>query len=551
MAISLTQLLAAAVRRHPRRPAVGLSGGPPLTYGELGAAAAAVAAALARHGISRGDRVGLLCPKSPEAIAGLWGILLAGAAYVPIDPGAPPLRAAYIAGDCRPAALLASTEQEAAVAAIRRELPGAPVLQIHGDGALAAAELRLALGGGGEPAAATAAAGAGGAARPAAGALELAGNARDLAYVLYTSGSTGRPKGVMISHGAALAFVEWAAWRFALRTTDVLSGHAPLHFDLSIFDVFAAAAAAARLVLLDDETVRFPLASAAAIAAERITVWYSVPGALRRMREAGGLRQPDCASLRCVLFAGEVFPAEELRRLQRALPRVRLFNLYGPTETNVCTCWSVPPAGTWRHAAIPIGHDCETCQGVIVDEQLRPVAPGVVGELLVRGGSLMEGYWGDDARTAAALVRDFQYPHLRDAFYRTGDLVSRQPDGTYAFHGRRDHMIKLRGHRVELGEVEAALHAAAGVGEAAVVAIERRRGGGAGAEAELVAFVVSDDGPPGSPGLAARALRQELAARLPRYMLPAELRWVASLPRTATGKVDRQALASAAVAEEE
>ena len=517
MPLDLSALLRRAAARHPDRPAVAVPGGRTLDYAGLDRESRAVAGALRRAGVGRGHRVGVLVPKGVEAVTAVWGALRAGAAYVPVDPTAPAARAALIARDCGMTALLASGDVAASVAAVRAALPAVAVIQVHGQEPLEDAR------------------------RPAQDeGPDAAPNVRDLAYVLYTSGSTGVPKGVMVTHGAALSFVEWAAERFGIGPTDVLSSHAPLHFDLSTFDLFAAAYGGAKVVVLDEETVRFPMTSADVLEAERITVWYSVPGALRRMLRAGRLAQRALGSLRTVLFAGEAYPADELRELQAALPRVALFNLYGPTETNVCTYWQVPPAGTWHDAKIPIGRDCENCEGVVVDEELRPVPDGTPGELLVRGGTIMEGYWGDPARTAASFVSDFLHPHLRDVFYRTGDLVSRRADGAYDFHGRRDHMVKVRGYRVELGEVEAALHGAPGVAEAAVVPARRAT------ETELVAFVAGLGAP--APADRARAVRAHLAAVLPKYMVPAEFVWVDGLPTTSTGKVDRRSLAATAEA---
>lgn len=511
MPASLVSLLLRSAEDHSGRPAVGLPGEEPLTYSGLDRASASVAAWLAERGVRRGDRVGLLLPKSVEAVVGVWGALRTGAAYVPIDRASPSQRAALIASNCGMSALLASTEASSAVEAIRAARPGLPVLLLHGAGAA------------GVP--------------PAQVGPLPSPNVRDLAYVLYTSGSTGVPKGVMVSHGAALSFVEWAAARFELRPEDVLSSHAPLHFDLSTFDLFGAALAGARLVVLDEETVRFPMASAEVLETERISVWYSVPGALRRMVRTARLSDRKLPALRTVLFAGEVYPADELRALQLALPPgTDLYNLYGPTETNVCTYWQVPPAGAWTSASVPIGIDCENCEGVVVNPELKPVPDGEAGELLVRGGTLMEGYWGDAEATARSFVADFLHPHLSDRLYRTGDIVRRQPDGTYAFHGRVDHMVKVRGYRVELGEVESALLRAPGVTEAAVVAVERD--GSGGRETELVAFV-SGEGP--DPGRE-RDLRRHLAAHVLKYMVPAEIRFLREFPATSSGKVDRQAL---------
>ena len=518
MAVSLVDLLRRAAAAAPTARAVSQPGGACITYGQLDQASAVLAARLRSR---RGDRVGVLAPKSVDTVVALWAAMRTGAAYVPLDPTAPAARAAHIARDCGMTSLLASASMGDALAAIREAVPDIQIVPIDG-AAQAASE------------------GPGGHGRQVAASPV---NVRDLAYILYTSGSTGVPKGVMVSHGAALGFVDWVMETLDLRPADVLSNHAPFHFDLSVLDLYGAVAAGAEVVVLDEEIVRFPLLSADALEQSRITVWYSVPGALRRMIRAGALSGRNLSALRAVLFAGEVYPVEELHALQAALsPSVRLMNLYGPTETNVCTFWEVPAAGTWHEESPPIGIDCSSCEGVVVDEDLRPVAHGEKGELLIRGATLMAGYWGDAERTARGFVRDFVYPQLGDWFYRTGDLVSRDPRGWYKFHGRRDHMVKVRGYRIELGEVESALHALDGVREAAVVAAPRAQRTG-GPETELIAFVVFTGEATGDEQ---QAVQRALARTLPKYMVPAEIRRMDGLPQTSSGKVDRQSLLAAA-----
>lgn len=517
MPVSLVDLFRRPLRADPGRQAVSVPGRAPLSYAELERASRAVASRLLEAGVQRGDRVALVVPKSVEAVVSVWGVLRSGAAYVPVDPSSPPAHAATLAADCSVAAVIGSGRLDRLVAAVGKAVPEARLIPVHGeDGdAWLHREDVPPLDGAPSP------------------------NPRDLAYILYTSGSTGTPKGVMVSHGAALCFIEWAAWRFELGPGDVVAGHAPLHFDLSTFDLFSTALAGGHLVVLDEETVRFPMACADVLESEGVTVLYAVPGALRRMMRHGRLASRELPSLRTVLFAGEIYPADELRELREALPGRRLFNLFGPTETNVCTYWEVPASGSWEGPDVPIGVDVDGCETVVVDPDGRPVPPGTRGELLVRGGTLMEGYWGRPERDADCFVPDVLHPHLSDRLYRTGDLVTRREDGVLMFHGRADHQVKVRGHRIELGQVEAALHRIDEISDAAVVAVSDTGPDGL-ADTRLVAFVVTrsraGDGEPESE------LRRSLRDRIPPYMVPGEFRSLPSLPRTSNGKVDRQEL---------
>jgi amino acid adenylation domain-containing protein len=516
MAYLLQQLLDASVQRDPGAQAVRARGRA-LTYGELDAASSRLAHLLRERGVRRGDRVGLYFPKAVESVVAMLGVLKADAAYVPLDPHAPVARVAGIAADCGLRALVTTAERLAALPPL-----GLACAVLVSGAARTPAEVEWA------------ALGTFPATPPPSAAIEA-----DLAYVLYTSGSTGRPKGVMLTHRNALTFVDWCAATFGVRAEDRLANHAPLHFDLSVFDVYNALGAGAAVSLVHEEAALFPQRLADFIETERITVWYSVPSALVHLVRHGDLGARDIERLRLVLFAGEVFPMKYLRQLADLLPRAELYNLYGPTETNVCTYHRVDRFRLAGQERLPIGRPCANTETLALDADGRPVGPGDTGELFVRGPSVTPGYWGDSDKTARALVPDPRRPGLGQPLYRTGDLVTLDDHGEYLFLGRRDSQVKSRGYRIELGEIEAALYAHPAVVEAAVVAVPDEEIG-----CRLRAFVALGPG----QAVGAAELQAHCAARVPRYMVPETVEVRASLPRTSTGKTDRAGLAAGAAA---
>ena len=357
----------------------------------------------------------------------------------------------------------------------------------------------------------------------------------DLAVILYTSGSTGRPKGVTISHRAALAFVHWSVDTFGVRTADRVAAVAALHFDLSIFDLFATVAVGASYHPLPDFALLRPSETRQWIEDQGLTVWYSTPSTLRLLLDRGDLENRPPASLRRVLFAGEVFPTPALRRLRAALPDAELYNLYGPTESNVCTYHRVDTVPDDDQVNIPLGRACAGTRVEVLDGEGQPTDDHQVGELWVHGPTLMAGYWGSPETTARVLVSPPGRPSDDGPWLRTGDLAHRDGDGLLHFHGRRDHMVKVRGYRVELGEVEAALASHPGLETVAVVPIPDDVGSGVRLRAWLV---------PRQAPVTALTLKVFLGERLPPYMIPTEFRSLDDLPRTSTGKIDRQNLAT-------
>jgi len=521
----LSHLLEARALQCGRRAALAM-GGETTSYGDLKELSARLAATLAARGLGHRDRIGVYLPKGLAAYVSIFAALELGAAYVPLDPSAPPTRIRETAGDCALKALITTAELAGGLAADVAGLESLAVLVIAGTGAASdrgswPAGLEIltweeAL----EPRS-----------TPAANsAIE-----NDLAYVLYTSGSTGRPKGVMISHRGALAFVDWAVDTLGLTADDRVAGVAALHFDLSILDLFATVAAGATLWPLPPGILLTPRSATAWIAENAISVWYSTPSTLILLLEQGEMGCRDYPDLRLILFAGEVFPTKHLRRLRRLVPRAELYNLYGPTETNVCVWKRVEELPAGDHQTLAIGRACANTEVAALDAEGREAAAGEEGELWVRGPTVMRGYWDDREKGGAVLRRRPDVTPGDDLWFRTGDFVHRDASGDYHFHGRRDHMVKIRGYRVELGEVESALYAHPNVRELAVVTVPTNDHG-----VQLRAYVVPGDPARHSP----LQIKAYLGERLPPYMIPAEIVCTEALPKTSTGKVDRRALAA-------
>jgi amino acid adenylation domain-containing protein len=516
---ALHQLIDRAAESSPEHEAVR-SDGRALTYGELVRRSDAVAAALVDAGVRRGDRVALYAPKGADTVTAMYGALRAGAAYVPIDPKSPVLRAATIASDCSVSAIVSTADRAPALIEALDHVPRLAILTGEGSDASL-------------PGVATI--GFDDIVRSDASVRPVPVLDTDLAYILYTSGSTGMPKGVMLTHRHALTFVEWCASKVGTGPEDRFSNHAPLHFDLSVFDFYVAAHGGASVTVVPEEWAYFGRDLARFVRQERITVWYSVPSALMVLTRAA--REDDTfPELRAVVFAGEVYPTKHLRALRELVPNATLWNLYGPTETNVCTYYRVDELPD-DDATIPIGRACENTEVFALGEDGRPAGVGEEGELYVRGSAVMKGYWGRPERSAEVLVQDPLRAEVPELVYRTGDLVRLRPDGDYDFLGRRDHQIKSRGYRVELGEVEAALNADPDLEAAVAVAVPHEDWGKA-----IVAYVVAKDGVVSEIDVKRRAAR-----RLPRHMIPTRVEVRGELPRTSTGKVDRRRVEDEAV----
>ncbi|WP_409055755.1 amino acid adenylation domain-containing protein [Streptomyces sp. SYP-A7185] len=488
------QLIARRVAQAP--DAVAVQGARTLSYGELWAESGRWARYLAGRGVRRGDRVAVLMERSPDLAAVLLGIWRAGAAHVPVDVGWPSERVAFVLRDAAVALVVCTDES-------RRTLPA------HRDGRLAVLDdprLRSALAAHGTDAPDTAVVAA-----------------RDVAHVMYTSGSTGAPKGVAVPHGSVASLVAESRW--AVGPTDAVLMHAPHAFDVSLYELWVPLAAGARVVMagpgvVDAQRMREHVTGG-------VTAAHLTAGSFRVLAE----ESPESfAGLREVLTGGDVVPAAAVAKVREACPEVTVRHLYGPTETTLCATWHLLAPGDAMGPVLPIGSPLPHRRTLVLDAFLQPLPPGMTGELYVAGAGLAQGYWAAPGATADRFVACPYAPGER--MYRTGDLVRERKNGELVFVGRADTQVKVRGYRVELGEVEAALSAHPAVAQAVVVA----RADGPG-ERRLVGYVVPD-GRTVDP----RQLREDVTRVLPDYMVPAVVLVLDALPVTRNGKVDRAAL---------
>jgi amino acid adenylation domain-containing protein len=512
----LARLLDESARSFPGRPAAACPGGVSLNYLQLAELSDRFRDRLWHLGVRPGDRVGLRLHKGIDSLAAIFGILKLGAAYVPIDAESPVARGAYILNNCQVKALLTEQRLAGAMQQELDKLDATPAVLALPDGLAGLAlpalldDLQRS--------------------DPAAPVPTVDVGNDDIAYILYTSGSTGNPKGVVLTHGNALSFIDWCSEVFQPHCEDTFSSHAPFHFDLSILDIYVAIKHGARLVLIGEEVGKDPLRLAAMIAAERITIWYSTPSILSLLANFGKLERHDHGSLRIVLFAGEVFPLSQFALLIKSWASPRYFNLYGPTETNVCTYYEVPRDDSWKRMnTFPIGRICPPNRGKVVDDTGEVVSLGDAGELLVAGPNVMQGYWNLPEQNARAFARDDHGVR----WYRTGDIVREGSEGDYIYLSRRDRMVKRRGYRIELGEIETGLMQHPDIREAAVVAVPDAASG-----VRIAAFVSSRSG----ERLGIIALKSIASKFLPPYMIPDLFLVLGALPRTSTDKIDYQTL---------
>ncbi|HEX6199873.1 MAG TPA: amino acid adenylation domain-containing protein, partial [Thermoanaerobaculia bacterium] len=477
-------------RERPEATALAWRGGS-LSYGALRDRAWRLAGRLAALGVGAEEPVAVCLERGPDLVAALLGVLEAGGAYVPLDPEYPAARTAWVLEDSGARVVLT---QES----LRPSLAGGGRTLVEVSGAIATGPVVA-----------------------PAGREERSPEA--LSHVIYTSGSTGRPKGVAVRHRASAELVSWSASRFPPAVLSSVLASTSVCFDLSVFELFAPLSSGGTVVLVDDA-----LALCSDPAASRATLVNTVPSALEEVLRLGGLPE----SVRVVNLAGEALRRDLVERAYGAGGVESVLNLYGPSEdTTYSTGCRVEPGETPG-----IGRPVPNTRAYVLDRRLGPVPRGAVGELGLGGANLARGYLGRPSRTAESFVPD-PWGDAGGRLYRTGDRVRQGGSGSLEFVGRLDHQVKVRGFRVELGEIESLLAEHPAVREAAAVVR------GEGSERRIVAYVGREGaGGADDPGALGEELRGHLAARLPRHMVPSSVEVLDALPRTPNGKLDRSAL---------
>ncbi|KVR70395.1 non-ribosomal peptide synthetase [Burkholderia cepacia] len=476
------------------------------TYRELDVGTSRIAAALRRRGVRPDTPVALCVERSFDMVMALVGVLKAGAAYLPVDPDYPAERIAYLLRDARPAVAITQAH-------LREQVEAA-----LGDGAttqlLTVADLLA-----DETVDETVD-------DPAGVTAEV--DDAQLAYLIYTSGSTGKPKGAGNTHGALANRIAWMQHAYRLTRDDVVLHKTPFGFDVSVWEFVWPLAIGAKLAIAAPGDHRDPARLAAAIHAHGVTVLHFVPSMLAafaaHLDDFAAAAQ--CDSVRLIVASGEALAPELVEKMARLLPHATLVNLYGPTEAAIdVSHWTCGPDDA-QAVAVPIGHPIANLQLHVLDAAWQPVPAGATGELYLAGAGLARGYLGRPALTAERFVPDPFVPGGR--MYRTGDLARRRADGALDYLGRVDTQVKLRGQRIEPGEIEALLRAAPGVNDAVVIVRDE----------QLVGYVARGDAAP----LDRAALLDTLRAQLPAYMVPSQLVELDALPVTPNGKCDRHAL---------
>lgn len=504
-ATTLSALVADQARKTPDAPALADARWQ-FSYREMRQQVVALAQLLRQRGVKPGDSVAVALPRSVFLTLALHGIVEAGAAWLPLDTGYPDDRLRMMLEDARPSLLIATEDQLARFS----DIPGLESL-CYQQPLAAGDEAPLAL------------------SKP-----------DHTAYIIFTSGSTGRPKGVMVGQTAIVNRLLWMQDRYPLSADDVVAQKTPCSFDVSVWEFWWPFIAGAQLVMAEPEAHRDPQAMQQFFARYGVTTTHFVPSMLAAfVASLDADSVAACRTLRRVFCSGEALPTELCREWER-LTGAPLHNLYGPTEAAVDVSWYPacgPELAAVTGSSVPIGWPVWNTGLRILDAAMRPVPPGVAGDLYLTGIQLAQGYLRRPDLTASRFIADPFAPGER--MYRTGDVARWLANGAVEYLGRSDDQLKIRGQRIELGEIDRVMSALPDVGQAVSHACVFNQAAATGGDArQLVGYLVSDSGLP----LDTAALKARLAEQLPPHMVPVVLMQLAELPLSANGKLDRKAL---------
>ncbi|WP_418603964.1 amino acid adenylation domain-containing protein [Hwangdonia sp.] len=486
-----------------------------VSYKELDVKTSQLAKCLIDSGVKKGDRIGIYLNRCIETAIAIYGILKAGAAYVPLDFSAPHQRTRFLIHNCSIAFLVTSNKQKRKIASLldgSLSLKGIiglthdmPVKTISWDIVF---NINLKN-------------------YQATKIIE-----DDLAYVMFTSGSTGTPKGIMHTHRSGLNYAKLSADLYRINSNDRIANHAPINFDISTFGYFSAPLAGASTVIITDAHTKFPVSLAKLMEKEKLTIWYSVPLALVQILLSGALDKINLNSLRWVLFGGEVFGLKYLEELIKKWPNAMFSNVYGPAEVNQCTYFNFNSISN-VNSHLPIGKVWGNTEFKILDNDDKEVVKGEKGILVIRSGTMMQGYFNNESLTYQSFYKEQNTANLVLKYYRTGDVVYENEDNDLVFAGRNDRQVKIRGFRIELDEIESILLKHPSVKEGSVMVVEREDNNSM-VYAAILLFPETIT--------SSTELKAFCKLHLPVYAVPDQIQIFESLPRTSSEKIDRNAL---------
>lgn len=471
-----------------------------LTYAQYLDSARRIGTALIRANLHRAPIV-MMLPKGALALCAFMGAMYAACPYVPMNLGTPTARLEAMFENLRPGAILGQRRQ---VEELRTQYPKIPVLSVEDmlEGDIDETALERSLD-------------------------QVVDT--DPIYIMYTSGSTGIPKGVTVPHRGVIDYAAWVVERFEFDETTVMANQAPFYFDNSIFDIYGAMLCGGRLVLVPEALYLFPNKLPPYLKEHEISSIFWVPTVMINVANSGSLDGIDLPKLKNISFCGEVMPNTQLNIWRKALPGRTYANLYGPTEISDVCCYYIVDREFADSAPLPIGKACENMRVQILTEDNREAAVGELGELCVLGSGVALGYWNAPEITAKVFVTNPLQPNVPQSMYRTGDLAYRSEDGLIMFCGRKDNQVKLRGNRIELGEVESAAICIPGVENVCAVLDEEGQ--------QIVLFLETKE------QFHLRKFNLALKQYIPNYMMPGKLVCMEKLPHTPNDKIDRVKLA--------